>query len=283
MMRASWFRWGGAAFAVITAMLVAVSDAKGAYVGIADGTLSMADGTLVPDPTQNLAWTAATLAWSVEVDASSGLFRYTYSFYAGAGDPKQLSHMTVQVSDGTSPFTSADVVTGTTTYSGIGYDPTSPDNEDGKPSLANPNQNTDNLYGITFQAGALSFTATIITARVPVWGDIFLKDGSVSEGTGQSMTTTAIAARNSGYYATDPTNPVIVYMGTIPGSQFSINEVVGQPKWGYLATPDSSNFNNQGGGDVVPEPTSLALAGFAGIGMAVGAIRRRRQSKAAAA
>jgi hypothetical protein len=37
------------------------------------------------------------------------------------------------------------------------------------------------------------------------------------------------------------------------------------------------------GGPVVPEPTSLALAGFAGIGMAVGAIRRRRQQKSAAA
>ncbi|WLD12443.1 PEP-CTERM sorting domain-containing protein [Planctellipticum variicoloris] len=33
---------------------------------------------------------------------------------------------------------------------------------------------------------------------------------------------------------------------------------------------------------LVPEPTSLALAGFAGIGMAVGAIRRRRQAKQAA-
>lgn len=33
---------------------------------------------------------------------------------------------------------------------------------------------------------------------------------------------------------------------------------------------------------VVPEPTSMALAGFAGIGMAVGAIRRRRQAKQAA-
>lgn len=33
---------------------------------------------------------------------------------------------------------------------------------------------------------------------------------------------------------------------------------------------------------VVPEPTSIALAGFAGIGMAVGAIRRRRQAKQAA-
>lgn len=38
-----------------------------------------------------------------------------------------------------------------------------------------------------------------------------------------------------------------------------------------------------GQGGIVPEPTSLALAGFAGIGMAVGAIRRRRQSKAVAA
>lgn len=35
-------------------------------------------------------------------------------------------------------------------------------------------------------------------------------------------------------------------------------------------------------GPVVPEPTSIALAGFAGIGMAVGAWRRRRQEKQAA-
>ncbi len=34
---------------------------------------------------------------------------------------------------------------------------------------------------------------------------------------------------------------------------------------------------------VTPEPTSLALTGFAGIGMAVGAWRRRRQQKSAAA
>ena len=37
---------------------------------------------------------------------------------------------------------------------------------------------------------------------------------------------------------------------------------------------------SQGGSTVTPEPTSLALAGFAGIGMAVGAWRRRRQQAA---
>lgn len=42
-----------------------------------------------------------------------------------------------------------------------------------------------------------------------------------------------------------------------------------------------TNGGNQG--SVVPEPTSMALAGLAGIGMAIGAIRRRRQSKAEAA
>ncbi|HTN01806.1 MAG TPA: PEP-CTERM sorting domain-containing protein, partial [Planctomycetaceae bacterium] len=34
---------------------------------------------------------------------------------------------------------------------------------------------------------------------------------------------------------------------------------------------------------VTPEPTSLALAGFAGLGMAAGAWRRRRQQKQQAA
>lgn len=44
---------------------------------------------------------------------------------------------------------------------------------------------------------------------------------------------------------------------------------------------EPTNGGNQG--SAVPEPTSMALAGFAGIGMAISAIRRRRQSKAEAA
>lgn len=49
-----------------------------------------------------------------------------------------------------------------------------------------------------------------------------------------------------------------------------------QIRLGGVNTTDST-IDDQG--DIVPEPTSLALAGFAGIGMAVSALRRRRQAK----
>lgn len=53
---------------------------------------------------------------------------------------------------------------------------------------------------------------------------------------------------------------------TISGSQVSLHEI--------------SVFGVEAPSATTPEPTSLALAGFAGIGMAVGAWRRRRQQAA---
>lgn len=53
--------------------------------------------------------------------------------------------------------------------------------------------------------------------------------------------------------------------------------------YGNFARSATLTVRGVNSGSTVPEPTSLALAGFAGIGMAVGAIRRRRQQKSAAA
>lgn len=58
------------------------------------------------------------------------------------------------------------------------------------------------------------------------------------------------------------------FTSSTPGADFGIDNL----------TFDASRV----GSPTVPEPTSLALAGFAGIGMAVRAIRRRRQPAAAA-
>lgn len=78
-------------------------------------------------------------------------------------------------------------------------------------------------------------------------------------------------------------------------NQFIGWDVNGGPSTTYLngnSTPASSSHAFTIYGDairvppntpVVPEPTSLALAGFAGIGMAAGAWRRRRLAKSEAA
>lgn len=80
-----------------------------------------------------------------------------------------------------------------------------------------------------------------------------------------------------------PTDVFIPFASFLPPNAFtSINKI-------QLKIMDTDgNFandwkiSNLRTGSTVPEPTSLALAGFAGIGMAVGAIRRRRQAKQAA-
>lgn len=232
--------------------VLAVTDVKAAF--IANGTLSTADGSLLR--TDNSFWTGATLAWSVDLTGDVYTFTYIWDNGGGTGSSyPDLSHMTVEVSDN---FVAGDVINGTT----VNY------------SLGDDGQETDEaggLYGLKWQASAQGFTATIITKRVPVWGDILLKDGQVD-------------AYNAGRYLSDTP----VGMPPLLGGKPQINYTLAQgyqtsvTNYGWLAVPDTIDGGGQGD-PVAPEPTSLALAGFAGIGMAVSAIRRRRQSKAAAA
>lgn len=66
---------------------------------------------------------------------------------------------------------------------------------------------------------------------------------------------------------------------TRPGDTRDFSQTSGFDEWGLRAgaTPPDIPIEPQG---VVPEPTSLALAGFAGIGLALRALRRRRTQPA---
>lgn len=81
---------------------------------------------------------------------------------------------------------------------------------------------------------------------------------------------------------TSATDVYIPFASFVPANAFtSINKIemkIMDTAGNYANDWKISNLRT----GVVPEPTSLALAGFAGIGMAVGAIRRRRQAKQAA-
>ncbi|HNR12451.1 MAG TPA: VPLPA-CTERM sorting domain-containing protein [Thermodesulfobacteriota bacterium] len=196
----------------------------------ASGTLNKTDGTLVAAESGSLsAWANPVLTWTI--DQTDNIFTYTYSFSNGNDDGSaNLSHMTIE----TSPdFDSSDLLDGTT-FDGlelpIGNDATSPATIDG---------NNQTIYGVKWEVDDVAtLTATIVTTRAPVWGDVFLKDGGDT------------AATNSGYALPDPVTPVT-----------GLN-ITG---YGFVGVPDTAT--------VVPLPGALWMLGGGLIGLA--GIRRR--------
>ncbi len=225
---------------------------------IANGTLSVDDGTLLRDPSSSTAWSTATLDWSVELievgDADHGGFagnyRYSYTFNTGSeqGDP-DLSHFSLETS---ASFTEENILftdpgpgDESPFFESLGTDPTSPEGIDGT--------DDDHLFGLKWDTeGLQEFTAVLISDRDPVCGDVFLKDGRLD-------------AYNSGYFLEDPNDPVT---GT---------NIV---DFDWLATPDTTVVGTP---DVIPEPTSLAIFGFGAIGLGIMGVRRRRKPNLTAA
>lgn len=198
-------RCGLAAGAVALALAASASGAI-----IASGTLAGSDGTLIPTSGNWSAWANPRLTWSI--DLTGNVFTYTYTFNNGnTNGSADLSHLLIEVSDN---FTLADLLTGTTAGAEVGIDGSSPPNEDGS---------GPGVYGVKWEASSSAFTAVIVTHRVPVWGDAFLKDGQVN-------------GANAGYFLPDPVTPVT-----------GLN-ITG---YGWLGVPDT----------VVPTPGAAALIG----------------------
>ena len=119
-------------------------------------------------------WTnpATTLSWHV-FQRTDGHYEYDYTFTLPS-NAKNISHVILQTS---SNFTNADMLSGTTANGQLGtWD------GQGNSNLGIPAP----LYGIKWDTSATpvtSFNWTIITDRVPTFGNFYAKDGNSNGGT----------------------------------------------------------------------------------------------------
>ena len=144
----------------------------------------------------------ASLSWVVDDTSNLGFWTYAYSW---ATEAKDLSHIIIEVSD---TFTVAGNInkTGTTAgYSLATY--TADNNGNSNPMLPG------SLYGLKWGGNGTTLSLSIVTDRMPMWGNVYAKDGVDNTGvgkfdvyaynTGFLFDTVAAIANGNAY---DPTN-----------------------------------------------------------------------------
>jgi hypothetical protein len=252
----------------VAASFMFVGAADAALMTYGSGTLATTNSTLVCAIAACPWGVPSTLTYSVgfdntkSVNGSTGAWFYSYSWVNQAtAQQGALSHFSIEVSSGTNPagvaaFSAANFLLDSLTPSGgygavqIGQDGSSPDDDgDGNPlySLKYNRTSTDN-----FDNWAISFYSD----RAPMWGDIFIKDGTFGE------------VYNAGYTAVDPA----MQLSCTGGNCLELSKT----GYNWLAVPDTKSVpdNGGGGGGSAPEP---ATVGLIGLGMlAIGALRRRK-------
>jgi hypothetical protein len=180
------------------------------------------------------------IAWDITKVGSDWSYQYTISNSLGGALSKGLSHLILSVS---SNFTAKDIsnLTGGTLASGDPqtYTPGSMGNSD--PNLPGP------IYGIKITPTSSSgpYTFSFLSDRAPTWGDFYAKDGVDGEGRSK----VDVTAWNTGFGTTPPTDPKADFTA-------------------WIARPDTVT-------NLVPEPSTLAIAGLGALGLLGYALRRR--------
>lgn len=163
-------------------------------------------------------WASSGFVLSWNITQNGNLFTYVYTIEGGTNDLtfKDVSHFIIEVSP---TFTAANLLPGSDSPL---EGPDIYTEDDGNPSMPS------NVYGVKFDfGGEAPFTYTLITDRMPVWGDFYAKDGK----------TAGIdnVAYNAGF-GTDPTALTTNFTAWVP-------------------TPDTLDFGDPG----IPLPAAAWL------------------------
>lgn len=125
------------------------------------GSLSVASDTLIPED-----WNDAVFSWTVDDITNPCYWTYDYEWSSGA---KDLSHIDIEVSE---------------TFD-FDYDLISWDSHGMPIAKVEGPQTFNEKYGSIFaikwelNENTTSFHLTLVSTRMPMWGDIYAKDGSI--------------------------------------------------------------------------------------------------------
>lgn len=177
----------------------------------------------------------------------NGLQKYLYEYIIDAA-VRDISHIIIETSPDIGDDIALNTITGGT-VSGPGLF---------KPGSGNPGMPGD-IYGfkVDLTPAAQDYSFSFYSFRAPVWGDFYAKDGKTGgPGGGEE-----VYAYNK-MFGTNPSNPLDpnVTAANVGSADYK----------GWIITPDTRTTV------VIPEPSSLAIAGLGGLGL-IGYAWRRPQ------
>ena len=207
------------------------------------GTITATDGWSDEDGNiDDVTGRSSKLSWTVDSNADESEWTYDYLFQV---DEKDLSHIIIELSevDGEYP---GEILDGTTAAGD-----TDTNEVDGPQTFTSDGSNPGmpgDLFGYKWGTSndPKVYQFKFVTDRAPMWGDFYAKDGTDNT----TDPPTDVYAYNS-EFGTDTTPPDI-------GNNDGVH--------GWVLVPDT---NGGGGGQEIPEPTTMILLGTGLLGCGI--------------